>query len=212
MERCVETELMTGVDQVWAYNASDKQPRVAEFLSLYQEKINISQGKIIDLGCGTGDYLVGLARKYPGLTIVGYDGSDRMVQQAQKNTQGLDISIICKQFDAIVDRADCVISVNTLHHLHDPMIFWQAVESISTRVLVTDLVRPANTHLARTAVETIVGGDSEVFKTDFYNSLLAAFSAEEILQQVLGTGYTVEFRGNPKFLQTALIYTQGTDK
>jgi len=206
MRRIVEPELMDRVDQVAAYNTGDKHLGIEAFINFYENNINLTKGKIVDLGCGTGDYLVALAKKYPDLTIVGYDGSPNMIQQAKQNVKGFDISVACKQFDHIVDSADCVISVNTLHHLHDPAIFWKAVESISANVLVMDITRPKSANIARKVVNNIIGSDSEIFKTDFYNSLLAAFSTDELREQIKDTGYSIKFQGDPEFLQTAFIY------
>lgn len=208
MRRVVEPELMDRIDQVAAFNTGNKDLGIESFINFYENYINITKGKIVDLGCGTGDYLVALSKKYPALTIVGYDGSPNMVRQAEQNTQGFDISVMCKQFGDIVDTADCVVSVNTLHHLHDPTIFWKTVKSISNNVLVMDLTRPKSAEIARSVVNTITGSDSEIFKTDFYNSLLAAFSADELIEQVEHTGYTVEFQGDPEFLQIVFVYNK----
>jgi cyclopropane fatty-acyl-phospholipid synthase-like methyltransferase len=206
MRRLIEPELMDCVDQVAAYNTGSKHLGIEAFINFYENHINLTKGKIVDLGCGTGDYLVALAKKYPDLTIVGYDGSPNMIQQAEQNVKGFDISVICKQFGDIVESADCVISVNTLHHLHDPAIFWKAVESISTNVLVMDIIRPKSAKLAKSIVDTIIGSDSEIFKTDFYNSLLAAFSTDELVEQIKNTGYSIKFQGDTDFSRLAFIY------
>ena len=71
-----------------------------------------------------------------------------------------------------------------------------------------DLTRPKSAEIARSVVNTITGSDSEIFKTDFYNSLLAAFSADELIEQVKHTGYTVEFQGDPEFLQIVFVYNK----
>ena len=206
MWRRTEPELMDQVDQVAAFNSGNKQLGITGFLNFYKKHMNLTKGKIVDLGCGTGDYLVALAKQYPALTIVGYDGSANMIQQAEQNIKGFDIVVACKQFGDIDDTADCVMSVHTLHHLHDPTIFWKNIHSISNKVLVMDLVRPKNPDIARAIVESINGNESEIYKTDFYNSLLAAFSTYEISKQIKPFGYSVEFIGDPDFLQSALIW------
>jgi SAM-dependent methyltransferase len=206
MQRIVEPELMDDVAQVEAYNAGNKQFGIDGFLHYYEKNINITNGKIVDLGCGTADYLVALAKKYPDLTIVGYDGSLNMVKQAQENVQGYNITVICKQFSDIVDTADCAISINTLHHLHDPSVMWRAIRSISNNVLVMDIIRPQSIAVADAIVNMINGQDPEIFKRDFYNSLLAAFSLEELQDQIKDTNYNIQADGNPEYFQVALIH------
>jgi len=205
MQRIIEPELMDDVDQVAAYNAGNKEFGIEGFLNYYEKNINITEGKIVDLGCGTADYLVALAKKYPKLVIVGYDGSPNMIKQAEKNIQGYNITVICKQFADIEDTADCAISINTLHHLHDPAVLWDAIRSISDKILVMDIIRPQSIEVADAIVEMINGQDPEIFKRDFYNSLLAAFSIEELKEQIKDNNYNMQFDGNPDYFQVALI-------
>ena len=59
--------------------------------------------------------------------------------------------------------------------MSDPLDLWKAVRSCAApgaAVLVMDLFRPASRQEARSIVETYAGGDPEIFKTDFLNSLL----------------------------------------
>jgi len=206
MQRIVEPELMDDIDQVVAYNAGNKQFGIDGFLHYYEKNINLIRGKIVDLGCGTADYLVALAKKYPELIIVGYDGSPNMIKQAEKNVQGYNITVICKQFTDVEDTADCAISINTLHHLHNPAVLWNAIRSISNKVLVMDIVRPRSVEVADAIVEMINGQDPEIFKRDFHNSLLAAFSLEELQDQIKDTNYIIQLDGNPEYFQVALIH------
>jgi hypothetical protein len=54
------------------------------------------------------------------------------------------------------------------------------------------MLRPESESQARLIVEQYAGNDSESFKQDFYNSLLAAFTEEEIKQQVSDYNLSVE--------------------
>lgn len=193
--------------QVQAFQQSNKDYYLPVLLSIYQQYSNIDQGRIVDLGSGTGDFDILLAKHYPGLRITGYDGSPAMVSTAQKNAQEnkVDIDFQCKAFNLIEDSADLVISTNTLHHIHNPKIFWSTVCAISNNVFVVDLVRPvSNTH-AEKIVEHFSSSASNWYKTDFYNSLLAAFSPEELQDQISNTNLILEILGDPDLAQLVVI-------
>ena len=69
-----------------------------------------------------------------------------------------------------------------------------------------DLVRPKSTTIARSIVDTLAADESDEFKFDYYNSLLAAFSPEELTEQIKDTSLNLVIEGNPEFLQVAIIH------
>ena len=82
---------------------------------------------------------------------------------------------------------DSIISNSLLHHLQDPMILWDALKSygrMGTHVLIMDLLRPATRRAAAQVVTAYAGDERELLKQDFYNSLLAAYTEEEIKTQL----------------------------
>jgi cyclopropane fatty-acyl-phospholipid synthase-like methyltransferase len=112
-------------------------------------------------------------------------------------------------FADITERFNCVISSGTLHHSHDPLSFWSCIKRIAQgRVFVMDLIRPNSELMVDYIVNTLASGESNTFKTDFVNSLKAAFTLEEIQQQLdtLGLSFTVTVKGDPSFVQIAIIH------
>ncbi len=82
---------------------------------------------------------------------------------------------------------DSIISNSLLHHLHDPAVLWDALKShgrTGSHVLIMDLLRPATRRVAARLVTTYASAEHELLKQDFYNSLLAAYTAEEIKTQL----------------------------
>jgi hypothetical protein len=69
-----------------------------------------------------------------------------------------------------------------------------------------DLVRPASPTIARSIVDTLAAVESNEFKFDYYNSLLAAFSPEELAEQIKDTNLNLVIEGDPDFLQVAIIH------
>ena len=58
----------------------------------------------------------------------------------------------------------------------------------STRVYIADLYRPETPEAARAMVERYTPNEPEILKLDFFNSLLAAFSLEEVNIQLEEAG------------------------
>lgn len=79
--------------------------------------------KILDLGCGTGNRSIDIARKFPDASVVGIDISERSIQIANNQKEGLsNIEFICDDFTSCqIDQTyDIVISMGVIHHLQDP--------------------------------------------------------------------------------------------
>jgi len=185
---------MQDPSQVSAFQAGTKDYSIKSFLEFYKTHINLSTGKIVDLGSGTGEYLISLSYLYPKLEIIGYDGSEEMIKLAKGNveTAASHVQIRHAEFKDIIDTADCVVSTNTLHHMHDPKIFWDTTRRISRQCLVMDLVRPESVEQAELIIQQYAEYEPQIFKDDFLNSLLAAFSEEELQEQLNGTNLSMK--------------------
>ena len=82
---------------------------------------------------------------------------------------------------------DAVLSKDLLHHLPDPQVLWNEVKRVGrpgAAVYVMDLVRPESPEAARAMVQDGAGSEDPILQRDFYNSLLAAFTLEEVRQQL----------------------------
>ena len=82
---------------------------------------------------------------------------------------------------------DGVISNSLLHHLPNPNVFWEEIKHLGkngTAVFIMDLLRPASKETARAIVEQYASNEHPALKEDFYNSLLAAFTLDEIKAQL----------------------------
>jgi 2-polyprenyl-3-methyl-5-hydroxy-6-metoxy-1,4-benzoquinol methylase len=207
MQRHLEPQLMEDLDQAVAFSNGSRDYGIQAFLKYYAQ-YGAKDGTVIDLGCGPGAYLFALENTYPNLAITGYDGGKHMIQLAIRRACETRSSVKFDQrlFADITGQADCVISTNTLHHMHDPQEFWDCVKRLSNQVLVMDLVRPESTTIAQNIVDVLAAGDSRDFKIDYYNSLLAAFNEQELQEQIQGTGLSLTIEGDPNFLQVAIIH------
>lgn len=194
MERVPEPELMDDAAQADAYARADfagvNQAFVDRFVATFP---TLKRGRMLDLGCGPADIPIRLARTLPGLEIVAVDGSEAMLREAERALGAAGLSCRVRTHRATLPARvsggpfEAVISNSLLHHLHDPMVLWKAVIDAAqpnAAVLVVDLFRPESEEAARRIVETHAAEEHPILKQDFYNSLLAAFTPDEVRAQL----------------------------
>ena len=196
MERIPEPELMLDAEQVKAYAAADFEEPHQRFIELLRVRLAPlrERGVALDLGCGPGDISLRFLRAGPTWRVDAFDGSAAMIAagHASAVAAGLDDRIAFREV-RLPDRAplqrsyDLVFSNSLLHHLADPAVLWASVRRWSApaaAVFIMDLMRPASQADARALVERYASGEPAVLRTDFYNSLLAAYQPEEVATQL----------------------------
>jgi ubiquinone/menaquinone biosynthesis C-methylase UbiE len=198
MQRILEQELMDDEAQVAAYVAADFSASNQWFADAVTAGLSLGPLATVDLGCGPADVLIRIARTNPSLRLTGVDGSSPMLARARLAIADAGVAdrvhLVEARMptDAIVSGSfDLVLSKDVLHHLPDPSVLWTEVRRLArpgARVCVMDLMRSASPEAARRLVEDVVGGADPVLKTDFYNSLFAAFTVEEVAEQLRDAG------------------------
>jgi len=78
--------------------------------------------RILDLGCGTGEMALAIARVSPGVKLIGVDGDADVLERAaaKARAEGIELEL----HEALADRVplpdanvDCVVSTLMFHHL-----------------------------------------------------------------------------------------------
>ena len=194
MPRVLEPELMDDPDQALVYARADFSQDNQGFVDRFREYFpEFAEGHILDLGCGPGDIPVQFARAVPGCRITGVDASAPMVRLAEEAVQqaGLSdrITFRCERFQDLAgaNLADAAISNSLLHHVPNPLQFWHKLRLAvkpGSPVLVMDLLRPESPEEAQAIVDRYASGAPDILRRDFYNSLLAAFTEDEISAQL----------------------------
>ena len=194
MDRVLEPELMEDAVQVLAYARADFAKENQGFVDLFREYFpDFAEGMIIDLGCGPGDIPIRFARALPTCRVTGVDASAPMVKLAEEAAAEADlsarVSFRCERFQDIpgANLADAVVSNSLLHHLPNPLQFWNRLRQLvkpGSPVLVMDLLRPESPEAAQAIVDEYATGEPDILRRDFYNSLLAAFTEDEITSQL----------------------------
>lgn len=195
MKRIPEPELMEDEEQVRAYAQADfDEPhnQFIERLSAFLPDRNIDE-VILDLGCGSADIGRRLAEAYPNSRIHGVDGSAAMLKYARLNLPPSLRSRIVLVSGKLPDvrlpqpHYRVIVANSLLHHLPDPMILWQFIKrhaAAGTLVAVQDLLRPHSRQRAQRLVRRYARREPAILRRDFFNSLLAAFSLDEINRQL----------------------------
>jgi trans-aconitate methyltransferase len=181
-------------DQCKEYANTDRSPMREFFVNQLINTITL-HGTIADLGCGPGDYGIHISKIFPDVIIDAYDGSAAMVSLAKKAASNFpNVRVFQVPVDAIDKKYDVIISANTLHHFSDPAVFWKAIKSLSsssTRVFIMDILRPDSVSKLESIIATSTIKFNDLFRKDFKDSLHAAFTQEEIKEQILSQGLTL---------------------
>ncbi len=180
--------------QVLAYAAADFEEVNQGFLDRFREYFpEFTEGHILDLGCGPGDIPVRFARALPSCRITGVDASEPMIGLAGvvvKQAGLADrITFRCERFQGVslIEPVDSVVSNSLLHHVPNPLQFWYRLRQLvkpGSPVLVMDLLRPDSPEEAQAIVDRNAAKEPEILRRDFYNSLLAAFTEDEVAAQL----------------------------
>lgn len=196
MERIPEPELMDDDIQAQAYaNADFSQPHsllMEHFVSCMPDLPKI--GSWIDLGCGDAEITTRLAKLCPEACIDAVDGSAAMLHYAKKRIirEGVDeqVRLIKANIpDVPVNKHSYngILSTSFLHHLHKPQILWHSVKTLAknnARIFVADLYRPQNELQIDQLVKQHAATEAEILQRDFRNSLRAAFTMNEVEDQL----------------------------
>ncbi len=194
MERVLEPELMEDAEQALVYARADLAKENQGFVDLFSEsRPEWTGGHVIDLGCGPGDIPIRFARKFPGARVTGIDASRPMIQLAEEAVKSAKmedrIRFRCERFQEVLlqEPADAAISNSLLHHVPNPLQFWYKLKHLvkpGSFVLVMDLLRPESAEAAAAIVSQYAADEPPILRRDFYNSLLAAFTEDEVAAQL----------------------------
>lgn len=199
-ERVPEPELMDGPAQARAYAGADFRDVNAGFVAGFAARFpDLGPAPaILDLGCGPGDIPVRLGRALPGARVTAVDGAPAMTAYAEAAVAaaGLEsrIGVVTaglRELSPPRRPYDAVVSNSLLHHLHRPEDLWETVRTqgaTGTAVYLMDLMRPETPQEVERLVAVHASGEPEQLREDFRHSLAAAFTPEEVRDQLVRCG------------------------
>jgi len=196
MERIPEAQLMDDFEQARAYALADFEEPHSRFIALFRERFPDQEmaGVVLDLGCGPGDVTRRFANAYPACRIHAIEGAESMLMFARQMIDFERLHERVRLFKRLLPtdslpkaQYDAVICNSLLHHLEDPMVLWRSVRQFAkpgAAVFVMDLMRPDSAAEAEAMRRRYAENESLVLQRDFYNSLLAAYTPEEVTAQL----------------------------
>lgn len=195
MQRVPEAELMDQDEQARAYAGADFSQPHNHFIELLAKAFPQGLGGVVlDLGCGPADISIRLARACPGCQVHGVDGALAMLECGREAVQQAGLQQRIRLMHGYLPgaelplaRYDAVISNSLLHHLAEPGVLWQTIRQYAVPgapVLIMDLRRPDAIATARDMVGQYAAAEPALLQQDFYRSLLAAYTPEEVRGQL----------------------------
>ena len=151
------------------------------------------RGMCLTLAVALATSPIRFARLFPSCRITGVDASAPMVRLAEDIARKAGLSdrmtFRCERFQDLagVSVADAAISNSLLHHVPNPLQFWHKLRLVvkpGSPVLVMDLLRPDSPEDAQAIVDRYASDAPDILRRDFYHSLLAAFTEDEIGAQL----------------------------
>ncbi|MBV2351105.1 class I SAM-dependent methyltransferase [Synechococcus sp. HK05] len=208
MQRTPEPELMEGLDQALAYAAADfsagDQQLMERLVQLFPDGLGAA---VVDLGCGPGNISFRLAERFPTAQVLGLDGAAAMLAPGLQELgrrpalqQRLRFEQRCLPDPSLPGGFTAVVSNSLLHHLHHPAVLWQAVRQLGAPgacVFIKDLRRPPTPEAALALQQRYLSDAPLVLQHDYIASLHAAFTPEEVQQQLGDAGLVDQLQVAP---------------
>ena len=202
-KRVPEKELMDDVAQATAYaNANFEEPHKFFVELLHSYVSNLKHSKLLDIGTGDGDIAIRVARKFHDSSIYGFDGSLPMLDLAKRKINENNLSERIHLKHSLIQDApykeisfDGIICNSVLHHINDTKTYWNYIINKAKEkswFFIMDLARPNSISQVESLVTLYAKNESDQLKLDFYNSLLAAYTIEEVKLQ-LSQAYDGEY-------------------
>ncbi|MCX7049749.1 MAG: methyltransferase domain-containing protein [Candidatus Sumerlaeota bacterium] len=197
--RVPEPEFMNMPEEAEAYSVADFSEVNQAFADRLVELAgSIGYADALDVGCGPADIPIRIIRVRPAWRITALDASPAMIQWARHNilAAGLSASIRIELADAkntLLPTAafDVIFSNSILHHVSDTGAFWREMKRLGRPgavLFLRDLARPESPEAARAIVRQYAGAESQLLQDEYYRSLLAAYTVDEVRGQLASAG------------------------
>ncbi|REJ95019.1 MAG: class I SAM-dependent methyltransferase [Planctomycetota bacterium] len=201
LPRTLEPEVMDTAEEAKDYDAMDHSAVNRKFVDelLAEWSPNRScRSRILDVGTGTAQIPIELARQQPALQITAIDLAEEMLKLGERNvaSAGLGGVIMLERIDAksmpYDDAAfDVVMSNSIVHHIPEPWTVFREMLRVlkpGGLLFVRDLLRPESTEEIERLVKTYAGDENAHQQQLFRQSFHAALTVEEMRELIGAAG------------------------
>ncbi len=216
LPRILEPEVMDSADDAREYDAMDHTTVNALFVSdllsalkdwsLQRPVAGHAALNVLDLGTGTAQIPIELARRSPNVHVTAVDAAERMLEIARQNIAAANLAhritpmladakhLIATHSGATLfgQPFDVVISNSILHHIPEPHEVIAAATSVTAAgglLFHRDLARPDDESSLQQLATTYAGDSTSYQRRLFEDSLHAALTVEEMRDLVATFGY-----------------------
>jgi ubiquinone/menaquinone biosynthesis C-methylase UbiE len=206
LRRVLEPEVMDSPQEAADYDAMDHATVngvfAADFLAAaLAANVDLAEptAEVLDLGTGTAQIPIELARRHAAVRILAIDLAESMLALGRRNVAaaGKEARITFERVDAkglpfIGGRFAAVMSNSIVHHIPEPHATLAEACRVVRRgglVFFRDLLRPADDNSVRRLVATYAAGANGHQRALFEASLRAALDLNEIRSLVESLGF-----------------------
>jgi len=192
--RVPEKELMCSNEQAASYaNANFSESNNLFINNTFQHVKIDNYTKLLDVGCGDGEIPIRISKE-TDCEITAIDGSQAMLNEFKKkidknNVRNIFLHKKLIDQNLFIDKSfDVIICNSVLHHVSDLSLFWNTIFRLTRKngiICLMDLERPkSNKEMDDILLK--YGGKDPILLDDFKNSLKAAYTINEVSQQLDG--------------------------
>jgi ubiquinone/menaquinone biosynthesis C-methylase UbiE len=199
--------VMENEAQTSAYSQAGEMGGILAFLYLYhalQVSSVLKAGDLVlDLACGPANQLMQIAQLNPDVRFIGLDASPTMLECARgtlARAQTRNVELVQGDMTRLINldaaSMDCVICTMSLHHLPNRAALHATLREVRRvlkpqgRFYLTDFGRFKRLGSQRFFADDL--RQSAQFTEDYFNSLRAAFSVDELSEAVASLGQDVQ--------------------
>jgi ubiquinone/menaquinone biosynthesis C-methylase UbiE len=190
--RVPEKELMCSNEQAASYaNANFSESNNLFINNTFQHVKIDNYTKLLDVGCGDGEIPIRISKE-TDCEITAIDGSQAMLNEFKKkidknNVRNIFLHKKLIDQNLFIDKSfDVIICNSVLHHVSDLSLFWNTIFRLTRKngiICLMDLERPkSNKEMDDILLK--YGGKDPILLDDFKNSLKAAYTINEVSQQL----------------------------
>lgn len=164
-------------------------------------RIKDPQGKLVDLGCGSGRLLIQIAKKFKNVELMGIDVANEMVEIAKNEVNKVSLDKLIKfevgsaeNLPLSDNSIDYIVSTLSLHHWRDPLKAFNEINRVLKKggtLLIFDFRRDSRKlcHCFIKFITKLIVPKPLKRIREPLGSLLASYSLKELEEMIASSAF-----------------------